>query len=384
MKDIAKIFFLILLLISCESEKTEIGVLKINPLEALPVELKDISADFGVVQLGGNDSILVDEISDLVLYQEKIYILDTKSKSVFVYDRNGNLLSHIHDYGQGANEYLSLSAFYIEDGDVVLVDNTTKKSFRYDDTGKLLSITPNSYSIKSVDYLSDGTKIVVRDMVDSSFPKGFSINVYTSADTAPKEFLPFGYKSGAVVFEKNHCVSAFHNDFYYNSLSSDTVWHYTDGKFMAEYKINFQGHGLPKDIQNGNRNEFGEKFYKVLLNPSRKFAYWPHILKKDNEVILLSYVYGNVISYCWYNLIDHTTSQICGPLLNDVYISDLSAGQFNSGDELCFVLDNYKISLLDKEKLNSLAAVYPSVYSALKGNRIDNNPILLIVKLDTK
>lgn len=373
------LFVLLLLLCTCDVDrKNNVVHLSINPQEVHSAELSDKFTDIELVQLESSDSVLVGAVHNLILNDDRIYVLDVNTKSAFVFNHRGEVISVINDYGQGPNEYLGLSSFYLDiEKNLVLVDNGQKKKHIYTPLGEFVKVEKNSYSLKSIDYLSDGTEVVVRDMVDSSNPVGHILNVTTSRGKG-YEFFPFVYQSGASIFEKNQCVTVVGSDCFYNSLSSDTIWKYSNGMLAPQYVIDFQGKGVPKDVYALGPNKFGEAFYNLIWEG--EIAYWPYITKVSEDKIYITYVYNKNVCFCEYDVKLHTASQFYGPTMEGVMMSELSVGSFYTDNTLCFVLDNYKISQLSKDRLEKLRGSYPQIYEVLSKVKLDDNPVLLLAK----
>lgn len=363
------------------NDDINIVTLSINPEEAKQAKLNEKFDQIEIVRLESNDSIIIGTVNNLMFGNNLVYILDINTKSVFIFDKTGKIISTIQDSGQGPDEYYSLSGFYLnEKSELVLIDNSRKKENVYTSTGKYIKSNKIPFSVKSVDYLNDGTKIIVRDVVDSSNPNGHIVYVSTSQNVRAK-FLPFTYQSGSTIFEKNQCVTTSSDEFYYSSLSSDTVWRYSCGLFVPQYVIDFQGKGIPTEIYDLGRNKFGEAFYNLIYDRRGEIAYWPFLTNISEEKVCLSYVFNNNMCYCSYDLATETATQFSGPMLGCINLSEISTGQFYANGVFCFVLDNYKIIQLDKEKLESVSTVYPSIYATFVKTKIDDNPILLLAKL---
>lgn len=379
MQVFCPLFVLLLLFSSCGiNNNNDIVRLSINPKEVHSAELSDKFTDIELVQLESSDSVLISAVYNLILDDKRVYVLDINTKSAFIFDKTGKSISVINNYGQGPNEYLGLSSFHLDkEKNLVLVDNRQKKKHIYTPLGEFVRVEKIPYSVKSIDCLSDGTEVVVRDMVDSSNPVGHLLNVTTDGG-GRYEFLPFVYQSGSTIFEKNQCVTVAANAFYYNSLSSDTIWKYSDGKLVPQYVIDFQGKGVPQDVYALGANKFGEAFYNLILKG--EIAYWPYITRVYRDKVYVTYVYNKNVCFCEYDVKSHTASQFYGPTMGDIMLSELSVGSFYTDNTLCFVLDNYKVSQMDKDRLGKLSVSYPQIYEVLSKTKMDDNPVLLLAK----
>lgn len=378
-----KFYWLILLLLfflfSCTDRKVNhsINRLILHPEEVLDRELSEVMDIVAVLPLECTDSNLISSVSDMMIYQNRIYILDRNQHAVFIFDNKGKALHTIHSVGEGPNEYLGLSCFYIDKnkGNLILVDNRRKKRLVYDVSGMLKQVENIDFSVKCVDYLVDGTEIMVQDMVDGMNPKGSFVHVQCpNGDTI--RFLPFEYESGSLIVEKNKPLLGVGEKCYYHSVSSDTVYEYREGVFQPKYMFDFSGKGIPEEIMQLPPCQFGEAYFNYLTeHPS--VAYWPVLLDANENNLFLAYVYGKKMCYCHYDLNSASVMQFAGPFLEGVCMSDLVSGTYFLGGRLCFILDNFKLSQLSSVAIEKWSSSYPGLYNAVKENKLEDNPILL-------
>ena len=380
---IAKTFLLTVLLFvtSCAKQDRGIQILRIDPRTATAHELNDVLCVTGITVLECNDSAFIGEVSDYLNYKNRSYVLDKKSKCIHVFEDTGKHVCRISSYGDGPNEYRQLSCFYIDpfQDRLVLIDNSKKTRYLYSLAGKFLHTEKEQFAVKSVDFLPDGTKVVVRDMVDSRVKKGSAVNVFTG-DGDVSSFLPFSYKSGTLVFEKNHPLVTVGDSFYYNSLMSDTIYGYKDDVLFPKYVMDFAGTGVFDHIKNVSIDTFGDSFYALLQNHPNDLAYWPQILGEDKVKFFLGYVYGNDMCFCVYDLMDGTVNQFLGPYIGTISLTQISSGIFSLGDELFFILDNYKISQMERSSIDEMSHSYPIIYEPIKSISLNDNPVILSAK----
>ena len=77
-----------------------------------------------------SDSCMIGSISRIVLCDDRIYLLDTQTDAVWIYDMQGNHIGHIRAVGRAANEYINLMDFF--------VDRESKQIVLYADPSKFL------------------------------------------------------------------------------------------------------------------------------------------------------------------------------------------------------------------------------------------------------
>ena len=115
-------------------------IISVQP-EKDPVELSSLIDSVRYVILELTDESIVGNIDKLVIFEDRIYILDKLTSSVFIFDMDGKYLSKISKIGNGPGEYSRLHFFDIEpeSRQIVLTDLTTYWNMRYDLDGNFIS-----------------------------------------------------------------------------------------------------------------------------------------------------------------------------------------------------------------------------------------------------
>ena len=112
----------LLLLASCHSDKkqevtqsvTTIRVDNIDDAEDIEVTKDKYIKSFRYIQLETDTTALIGEMTKILYEDNRIYIMDQSvTKSLFIFDKEGNFINKIYRYGQGPEEYYELTdAFY--------------------------------------------------------------------------------------------------------------------------------------------------------------------------------------------------------------------------------------------------------------------------------
>ena len=87
------------------------------------------------------DNIIIGEIDKVVRFDDKLYLLDIRqTRSVFIFNTNGDFINVISNFGQGPGEYLQLNDIFINraDSTLNLLCRIGQRLFVYDLTGKNL------------------------------------------------------------------------------------------------------------------------------------------------------------------------------------------------------------------------------------------------------
>lgn len=146
------LFLFIFLLSSCaknKSEKIEIAaVIQNNELYKISnydykssVDLSPYIKNVNYVKLELTDESMLGEICSLEAFEDKLYIFDDVTGSVFVFSKEGNFLFTLNNVGQGPGEYTQIDFFSIDRNErqMVVADLMSNNIFRYDLNGKFIS-----------------------------------------------------------------------------------------------------------------------------------------------------------------------------------------------------------------------------------------------------
>lgn len=89
------------------------------------------------IQLETNDSCLLGEINKIKISDSLLFISDRNNK-LFVFDFSGRFVNRIGTIGQGPNELLNLSHFYVDrdNKQVGIYDVLKQQIFQYDYVAK--------------------------------------------------------------------------------------------------------------------------------------------------------------------------------------------------------------------------------------------------------
>lgn len=364
----------------CKTDKqSSLAMISLNPDQSKSIELEAISDSISVITLETSDSCLIASVRDLKYYKGLIYVLDSESGKVFLFDQQGKCLRIIADKGQGPDEYISLSGFYVDKKKqcLVLIDNPMKKIHIYSLHGEYVYNKNIDYAIQSVSYLDNGEMLVIRDPVDSQNSFGFRVNVYRR-DSLAGQYLPFQYENGATISLKDHPETLCKGGFYYNALNQDTVYKYEGNRFFPCLRVDFGPYAIPEPIKNKSQRERSLAIYDYVRERDYKVANWFSILEEKDNRLLLSYTYDKKLHFGVYDLEKKKiTQEFKDPSINGFSFSGI-AGCLYENDAFCFIIDTDLLSHCDAKEIEKLKTGNRELYVKIKNLDVDSNPILLI------
>ena len=104
------------------------------------LSIDSISSDITIIHLDTSDSILIDKIRSVYLYNQLLFVLHNKRCSVF--DLKGKYLYDIGKIGQGPGEFSSIRNIYFYNKEIFIYDGLMNYIFHYTISGQFISRIP--------------------------------------------------------------------------------------------------------------------------------------------------------------------------------------------------------------------------------------------------
>ena len=85
--------------------KDDFITISIDPEDSQIVSIADFFEKITIVPLETNDTILINAVYNIIPLNKRLYILDRRSSSVFIFSYHGEAKAVIHYQGDGPNKY---------------------------------------------------------------------------------------------------------------------------------------------------------------------------------------------------------------------------------------------------------------------------------------
>lgn len=325
------VFVLLALLVGCNRvEKNSLSI----PVEVIDFDALKMEALSELMNTKKPEYILLktDTVNELFgridkikIVGERIYIADTRMRSLIVYDCMGNYLARVGTRGQGPNEYINLSDFDVDaNGNVYVLDSRLNKVLRYSDKyecveecmlpfeADVLTVLDNDSLLFGLSSWNEkdgvGRKIALTDK------KGKIGRTYLDYD----EFVDAGYWISGYMFADAGCQLA------YNQTIDNNIYIFSrQGILEKGFFINFGDENVPDrdkvEIESKLQNFDHYCLIRKILTVTDKYIIgfiWQHretkpfVIDYDSEKCYLGdvvsdidrrmwcgYSKGNIISY---------------------------------------------------------------------------------------
>lgn len=114
MRNLYALLFLLLCFISCKTDRDgNVTDLHVNINKPCPVSVYDLFKKVELIPLETGENSLIKTLSKVIYFNRNYYVLDTSRHLLLVFDEDGRFVKQIGATGQGPNEYINLSDFYI-------------------------------------------------------------------------------------------------------------------------------------------------------------------------------------------------------------------------------------------------------------------------------
>ena len=133
------IFFLLLLFVACTHKEVQSTLKKMDtPVSSMmsPINLSEIASSVKCIPLAMQDSIVMDELTQVIVKDSFIYAADRAS--LYKFSLTGELMSVVNHRGSSPTEYINISDFQVdENGNVWVLSRNNKALFNYSWDGNL-------------------------------------------------------------------------------------------------------------------------------------------------------------------------------------------------------------------------------------------------------
>lgn len=343
MKEMKKLLLLmVVIMCSCSGKHQEYAdffTLSIDPEDSQIAHIEDFFDEIKIFPLETNDTVLINTIYNIVPSNKYIYILDRRSSSIFIYSDCGKIKKVINGQGYGPNEYTKVSSFAVnkEKKELYLIDNQLKKRFVYDLDGNYLCVDTLPYKIDQMLFLGEGREIWARSVID-------------------------------------------HEDGYV--MNYDTIYKYDFDSFKGGFVIELK-HAIPKKMIDLPMSSKYDKIYNYLKE-NKKVAHSPYLYMLKDDLVGISYQYSGYNCFYIYDKLKKKSRSFLGPYIGNVHIVDILYGTFARDNCFYYVLDQSKYQSLEEYKKKEIQKSYPELSKILDKTSIDENPILMVAKLNDK
>jgi hypothetical protein len=124
------LFMLISVLNSCSTKHSD-NTAAITVDISTKANINDFFKNYYAVPLATGDEYLIANIDKIIIESDKIYILDKRNFSIYIFDIKGNYLNKLNSKGNGPGEYLDITDFAVVDSSIFVLSRVMRKILEY-------------------------------------------------------------------------------------------------------------------------------------------------------------------------------------------------------------------------------------------------------------
>lgn len=338
------------------------------------VSIVDFIDSVSIVLLETNEKSLISDLSKIIPYNNRYYILDIRLQAVFCFEHSGKFLFKIDQRGRGPEEYS-----YIEDFNIDPYNNQIMLLVPF---GEILYFNLDGLFLSKVSLPSE-TKAYSEvyalnpdELLFISLSEYQAVYYSRKTNTIINEFFPNQIPSFFLATERSF---TFNRNIYFNSILTNKVINMSDSKQEVAYYWDFgKKNNTSKQIaifhdflKQQEKNRSKSLYMKDLIGEGKKLNYFIYSSYETNRyrIALLEYK-GSI----------HTVIVDKNNLKNYVFTETIEGIQFffrNLHDESVFLYETgigqtfYAKNILSQKQIKMIET----------HKNDDDNPFLVIYKL---
>lgn len=350
-------FVLLVLFFACQ-ERTEkksitndstyvIPEMKVKPFEeglALftePVFIKlksnDIETDFS-------------RVGKVKLVGDKLFLLDSRMKSLVVYQITGEAIGKVGKKGQGPNEYLDIADFDVDEQQTIYaIDGRQNKLFIYDSDFKFKSAEKLPFAVDKIHLLENGMYMFALSSWNKGEGAGNRIAITDNKCNVVRTYLPYDEYIDENFWISDYQLTKTKDHILYNKTIDNNVYLFSlDGTLQKPITFDFGKENVPnekkKDIEKYLK-DFDSysllKDFTVIYSDIVLGTFWEHrknkvfLLDTQKQILYKSKEWEGAYNSIYTGFCDSTLISIIAP---DSYEASLDYKRLSS--ELLDHLDN--------------------------------------------
>jgi hypothetical protein len=297
-----------------------------------PLVFSEIFSGFHIIPLETSEDCIINQINNIKIIRDTIYVFDKNAKSVFIFSKQGRFISKISRIGRGPGEFIQPSDFDVKRDAILIFDYSSKKINAYDKIGNFI------YDLNLKDRFSSFITTDDNVLAYKPFPAGNT--------SAKDDYLLYQYNTDGKIIWK----AVKYSDF----LQGPKVIQSLDGGnfFMTENDIKFYMNFCTTIFSIKEQNI---KPY-IILNSVK------HKLTKDD---LKNYKIEEISTFITAN--PDKLSKISGYSEND----NIAFIKFNIGVSEYYTFYYFKTQKIscNSRYMDDLTIIYPNLFK-ISGNQL--------------
>ncbi|MDR1699910.1 MAG: 6-bladed beta-propeller [Lachnoclostridium sp.] len=201
-----------------------------------------------IVLSSDQKNMMLSHITNVVLKNDKMYIADSRTRNLIVYDMNGRVIAKVGNRGRGPGEYITLTGFDVDNnGCIHVIDGNTDRLLRYNDDYQFVDAKKLPFEVDLIKCMQDGGYLFGLSAWDSSQYGGTRIIRTTQQLTVLNETGTYDKKliDNNIQFSPFYFIETHDGIFYHMSIDDNVYMLDCDGNIKKTYYFNFGNRRIP-------------------------------------------------------------------------------------------------------------------------------------------
>jgi len=382
------IIVLIVILQSCEyseNNKTTLKTINLNGKINDELKISNTCSEVDYIKLETNNKCLIGRIQRLIIHKNKIYILDSTTNSIFVFNMTGNFEFKINNVGKGSGQYTSIREFAVNEYNktIDIYDERKRAILVYDLQGKYIETLSFKIGIRYFFPVNKDTYLVFTDKLTRPFDKKEYANdilIINKKGKVFSKYFPYIPKNQSNTICNEQTIMEFNNEVYVNFLFRDTIFFLKNNKIIPKYYVDYGKNRLPEEYRNITIHGLHN-----LLNKN-KYSFFQSLLGENERFILISFIQGKDFAYALYNKKTNET-KLYKKVINDFnnlpFVREILVPSFLEPQKKSIKWSSPLINIFNNNTMYGY--IYPhelgNISNIFPITNINDNPIILMYKI---
>lgn len=367
-------------------------ILKINYDEIKPIKASRIFSEIKYLKLSKPNNNLLAFIDKIIIQGGKIFILDQEmSKTVFIYDLEGNFINSINKRGNGSGEYRFPSDFQVgKKSNIVEILDTRARILSYTIDGNFVETLKLKFNTFKFIKTKNEDSYLFYTPESSNVRYGINLSCklirYSKSDNLKTCLLDTVHNSLPFFEERNIFAADEQGNIIFSHTFNDTIYMYRNDTLFKYLIFDFGHKKFPEDFF---KRKFSNALERIKAFSKTEGAYHEPNLFMNNNLLYTKFRYTKYNEVFFFRKSKDllVTNQIINDIdlgLSEFTFIGFSNNKLIASIEAYRIIDRYKI-IMNNDKLKNLKNDKLDKFKKFAKNlSINDPPVLMFCKLKDK
>ncbi len=279
---------------------------QLDEIERIEISLKDMSIvekdsiieGLNLIPLETNKNCLITHIDKIKIINNKFYILDRKSGSIFIFNDTGQFLSKISKQGRGEGEYLVIADFDVHktSNDIYVLDGMTGNLLVYSENDFIRNVKLEfGAKVSDICFLNNGNIAFETQIFTRNSEWKYQLLITDRNFQLLSKELPYE-RTSSIVFSPVTSFMPVKENISYLPIYSDQIFHLTKEGILPKYKLDFGNNWIDEDFL-FDKNSDPSKFIQGLEQSNSIYSL--NTIESHNQIFIYFFYKGDKYAFLY-------------------------------------------------------------------------------------